>query len=325
MPELIDGCGRRIDHLRLSVTSRCDLRCQYCRPRGEGNGEDAPAQLTDAQRLEFVDFLVQSYGLQQVRLTGGEPLIYPGLVPLIAALHQAHPQLQLAMTTSGTRLTNTAAALRAAGLNRLNISLDTLDDGLYSQMTGGRLGDVLAGIEAAVAAGFGTLKINAVLLRDVNTHEILRLTEWALQRGFELRFLEAMPIGPAAGSNQERFVPCDEALEVLRSAYDVEAMPFAQGDTARRYRLRRGELEGAVGMIAPVSRPFCGSCRRMRLTADGRMFPCLLDRRSVNMHAAWSGGRFDASLADAMIREAVAEKVPRGPLQQPTRMVVLGG
>jgi cyclic pyranopterin phosphate synthase len=289
-------------------------------------GEDgAFAQLTDGQRLEFVSFLVTEYGLSQVRLTGGEPLIYRGIVELIAALHAAHPQLQLALTTSASRLRDLAGPLKAAGLARLNISLDTLDESIYEEMTGGRLGNVLEGIDAALAAGFDPPRINCVPLRGMNLSEIIPLTEWALDRGFELRFLEAMPIGPAADLNRERFVSCDEALEILRMAFRMEVLPFERGGTATRYRVIDAGREGVIGMISPVTKPFCGSCRRMRLTADGRMFPCLLDGRFVSLNQAWRDGRLNAQLADAMIREAIAGKAPKGPLHQPTRMVVLGG
>lgn len=322
--QLVDGCGRMIDHLRLSVTSACDLRCVYCRPNGHPSHRSSNGSLDDEQRLEFVRFVHERYGLAQVRITGGEPLLYRAVVRLVAEIRRTLPDVELAMTTNGRLLYNKGFDLFHAGLDRLNISLDSLQPERYRRITGGDIGDVLNGIESAMFVGFRALRINTVVLRGVNDGEITDLAAWALSRRLEIRFLEAMPIGPAAELNRRAFVSGAEVRAVLAKRFQLEPLPCKPGETARRFRATCRGVEGVIGLIAPVTEPFCGACRRMRLTADGILYPCLLDNRSVDMRPAWSNGSLSVGKADVLIRSAVAAKGAHGSTQA-TQMVRLGG
>lgn len=324
MSGLIDRCGRQIDHLRLSLTSNCNLRCRYCRPSAADRVASSTL-MSDRQRLELVKWMYESFGLQQVRLTGGEPLLHPAVESLIADLRDAAPGLSVAMTTNACLLSRRAEALRTAGLGRLNISLDTLDPSQYRRLTGGDLGDVLAGIDAARAAGFAPPRVNTVALRGVNDFEWPALASWALARGMEIRFLEAMPIGPAGDFNRARFVSAHEVLRSLRQVFSLEALPRESGETAVRYRAQNCTTSGVIGIIAPISEAFCGQCRRIRVTAEGRLYPCLLDSRSTDLLPIWREGRFDASTAESLVRSAVADKPHVGPVRQTRPMVTLGG
>ncbi len=319
---LIDGHGRRIQHLRLSVTSACDLHCVYCRPKSGGTGGRT---LTDRRRIEFVQFLYEHYGLTQLRITGGEPLLCPNVEELIRSLRMLAPMLSLAMTTNGQRLAARASSLRQAGLDRLNISIDSLDPDRYRALTGGELAPVIAGLDAALLAGFPPPKLNAVVLRGQNEHEMGDLATWAFARGCEMRFLEAMPIGPAAEMNRQLFVSADEIETHLRGEFSLTPLRMEHGATALRFVAAGPRGRGTVGLIAPMTKPFCGSCGRVRLTADGKLYPCLLDERHADMKAAWAGDEFDAELADRLIRTVVHEKRAQGPTRQSTAMVSLGG
>ncbi len=324
MTPLIDGCGRHIDHLRLSVTSACNLRCAYCRPAITPRVA-AASVLSDRQRLELVTWLHDRFGLRQLRLTGGEPLLHESVATLIAAIRNAAPDLSVAMTTNGCLLSRSAARLRTAGLDRLNISLDTLANRSYRDLTGGDLADVLSGIDAAHAAGFPPPRINTVVLRGVNDDQLTPLARWALARAMEIRFLEAMPIGPAAEFNRARFVPAAEIRRSLQQTFALNPLPRAVGETAVRYHARNCTIAGTIGIIAPISESFCGQCRRIRVTADGRLYPCLLDSRSVDLSSAWPGGRWDIDMAERLLSAAVRTKQPIGSFGQGAAMVTLGG
>lgn len=320
---LIDGCGRRIGSLRVSVTDACDLRCIYCKPAG-GSGEAPAAPLSDRQRVDFVRLLHDRFGIAHVRITGGEPLLYAPVVSLVASLRACAPDVTLAMTTSGRRLTELAGPLRDAGLDRLNISLDSLDPDRYRRITGGRLDDVLEGFDAAGAAGFAPAKINTVVMRGVNDRELVGLAEWGLSRGHVVRFLEAMPIGPAARANGRAFIPSVEVRARIESRFRLTPKEGPSGSTSRDYQADDGTVSGVIGFISPVSEPFCGDCSRIRLTAEGRLYPCLLDDRCIDLRSAWHAGELLPEEATLMLRRAIGRKQPRGAAQG-TPMVRLGG
>lgn len=320
---LIDGQGRTIDHLRLSVTSACNLRCLYCRP--SPHGASCGNDLTDDQRLQIVEYLYVRHGLRQLRLTGGEPLLHSTIVSLIMRIRQSAPALALAMTTNGFRLASMARALRDAGLDRLNISLDVIDPVRYRSLTGGCLDDVVRGIDAAVIAGFPPPKLNAVVLAGINESELVDLAHWAFRRSLEVRFLEAMPIGPAARFNRAHFVPASRIRRRLESRFVLSPMPRNSGETAARYWAESPDQSGILGIIAPISESFCAQCRRMRLTADGKLFPCLLDARSVHLSDCWQDGRLIAKRVDDCIEAAVRGKKANGLLRQDSPMIALGG
>ncbi len=320
---LIDGHGRTLDHLRLSVTSHCNLRCLYCRP-GPGAGARR-ADLTDAQRLELVADLYAHRGLRQLRLTGGEPLLHDTIVSLVADLRLAAPMLSLAMTTNGFGLARLAHSLRSAGLDRLNVSLDTIDPERYRALTGGRVENVIRGLDAAIDAGFAPPKLNTVVLAGHNDDQLIELVEWAVDRSLEIRFLEAMPIGPAAEFNRNHFVPAHTIKRRLESHFQLRPLRRTPGETAARYTVENAVRTGVVGIIAPVSESFCGQCRRMRLTADGKLFPCLLDSRYVDLSVCWQQGVYAPDLAERMIQRAIADKRATGSTRQETAMIALGG
>lgn len=320
---LKDQCGRRIDYLRLSVTPACDLRCRYCRPAGGRRPRSRP--LRDDQRLALIGLLIGRYGLRQIRLTGGEPLVYRGLVPFVARIRECWPQVGLAITTNGQRLAAQARALRAAGLDRINVSLDTLDSRRYAWLSDGRLDNVLAGLDAARQAGFDPPRINTVVLRGFNDDEVVTLAGWAIREGLEIRFLEAMPIGSAAAWNRRRFVPASEILQRLGQAFDLTPLACQPGETARRYRASGPQGQGTIGIIAPITQPFCTHCRRIRITADGLLYPCLFDDRFADLRPTFAGRTFDEEEACARIESAVQGKLPVGPRRQGADMVVLGG
>lgn len=320
---LIDGQGRTIDHLRLSVTSACNLRCLYCRP--SPHGASCRNDLTDDQRLQIVEYLYVRHGLRQLRLTGGEPLLHATIVSLVARIRESAPSLSLAMTTNGFRLASLARALRNAGLDRLNISLDVIDPVRYRSLTGGCLDDVVRGIDAAVDAGFPPPKLNAVVLSGINEDAIVEIAQWAFRRSLEIRFLEAMPIGPAGPFNRMHFVPASRIRHGLESRFVLSPMQRNPGETAARYRAQSPYQSGVVGIIAPLSESFCGQCRRMRLTADGKLFPCLLDDRSVHLGDCWQDRRLIVKRVDERIQAAIGGKKPRGLSQQGLPMIALGG
>lgn len=325
MTPLRDGHGRTVDHLRLSVTSACNLRCQYCRPRGQDSERGRADEWTDDQRVDLVRWLHESHGLAQVRITGGEPLLHTGLPSLVRRIRAVAPNVEIAITTNGLLLADRVAALRGAGLDRLNISLDSLDSDAYRRITGGDLNQVLAGIDAARSIGFSRIKINTVVLSGVNDHEVASLARWSLARGYEIRFLEAMEIGPAAAFNQAHFVSMRDVRRVLADEFRLSPLPRSPGETATRYSARAKGVGGVVGFIAPITERFCGQCRRIRVTADGRLFPCLLDSRSTDLRPAWVGDWFDAAAAEAILLDSLQAKPESGRLRQQTAMVQLGG
>lgn len=251
-------------------------------------------------------------------------MLYPNVVRFVAELKRGVPGVELAMTTNGRLLYDKGFELFHAGLDRLNISLDSIRPKRYREITGAGIEGVLNGIESAKVVGFRHIKINTVVLRGVNDDEIIDLAIWALSGHLEIRFLEAMAIGPEADFNRGAFVSGAEILALLADRFQLEPLPRKPGETAKRFRATCREAGGVIGLIAPVSEPFCGACRRMRLTAEGMLFPCLLDGHCVDMRPAFNGDGFSPEKADMMIRSAVALKRPQGSAQS-THMVRLGG
>ncbi|MGB0717563.1 MAG: GTP 3',8-cyclase MoaA [Phycisphaerae bacterium] len=326
--ELADGHGRRIRHMRLSVISTCDLRCSYCRPADLPQTSNTQAsrttELSDQQRLMLVAALVAQYGLEQVRITGGEPLLYRNVVSLVEGIRGIAPHLDLAMTTHGKLLDRKAAALRQAGLSRINISIDSLRADVYNQLTGGNLEDTLRGIDAASDAGFFPVKLNTVVLKGINDNELANIVTWAIERDHEVRFLEAMPIGPAAAFNQDHFVPVADMRRRLERDFSMEPIAAPVGSTARRFRVQANGKNGTIGFVSPVSEPFCGSCGRIRVTADGTLYPCLLDSRSANLQKCLDGEAWNLMTLDKTLRSAMGQKAAAGTIQS-TSMVTIGG
>lgn len=300
---LTDRFGRTIDYLRVSVTDRCDLRCTYCLPNDFKGFEDPPDWLT-FDEIERVVRAFTRLGTRRVRLTGGEPLTR-GRLPDLAARLAALPGLQdLSLSTNGTRLARHAAALKAAGVARLNVSLDSLDPACVASITGRDcLPGVLAGLEAARAAGFAPIKINMVAM-GVNQHEIESMAEFCIARGFLLRLIEAMPMGDTGrGAGWLDLGPVRERL-VLRFGLVPQARELG-GGPARYYATPDGQA--GIGFITPMSQHFCATCNRVRLSVDGTLYLCLGQEEKVELGPLLRGGADDAALERA-IRAAIELK-----------------
>lgn len=266
---------REITYLRISLTDLCNLRCIYCMPP-EGVKKQEHRQILSLEEMEEIAREAVGMGVQKIRLTGGEPLVRRGMLSLCRELKQIPGLRELDLTTNGLLLPPMAGELKAAGVDRVNISLDTLDPEKYRRITrGGRLEDALAGIRAARDAGLTPLKLNCVLIGGFNDDEISALASLTEREAMEVRFIELMPIGDSAGFAPEAYLPCEAVLERLPQ---LERLPEDSG-VAERYRLPGAA--GAIGLIRPLSRCFCGRCNRIRLTADGRLKPCLHSREEI--------------------------------------------
>lgn len=318
---LTDRFGRQINYLRLSVTDRCDFRCVYCM---DEDMTFLPRQqvLTLEEMLQVASAFV-ALGVKKIRLTGGEPLIRNNVLWLaehIAAL----PGLdELVLTTNGSRLAAMAQPLRDAGVSRLNISLDSLDARRFHELTRyGRLDDVLNGVDAALAAGFRRIKLNSVILRGRNDHEVMDLVRFALDRQMDISFIEEMPLGAITEHDRARvFVSSDELRSLIGQELPLQALRDSTGGPSRYWQVPGGVSR--IGFISPHSHNFCGDCNRVRLTAEGRLLLCLGNEHSVDLRAVLrAGGDVEVNL-DTAIRAAMAIKPERHEfnLEEPPQLV----
>ncbi|RMI09139.1 GTP 3',8-cyclase MoaA [Cellulomonas triticagri] len=331
---LVDGFGRVARDLRVSLTDRCHLRCTYCMPAQGLPWLPTEEVLTDAEVVRLVTVAVQRLGVRSVRFTGGEPLLRRGLEDVVAATAALRcPDGSVpgtSMTTNGLGLEHRATGLAAAGLRRVNVSLDTLDRGRYARLARrDRLPDVLAGLAAAREAGLHPVKVNAVLLRGVNDDEAVPLLRWALDEGYELRFIEQMPLGPTGAWDPGTMVTADEVLADLRTAVTLTPAPGRGTAPAQRWVVD-GDASRTVGVIASVTRPFCGSCDRVRLTADGQVRACLFSGEETDLRALLRDGADDDALAAAWARAVLGKPAGHGiadaGFRQPARpMNAIGG
>ncbi len=309
MPLLFDALQRPLRSLRLSVTDRCNLRCQYCMPEAEYRWLDKGALLTFEELDRIVDLFV-SLGVTKVRLTGGEPLLRRDLDVLVAALARKPGVRDLALTTNGMHLVEQAAALKRAGLHRLTVSLDTLDAQRFERITR-RPGheQVLAGIEAARSAGFRDLKLDTVVARGTNDDEVVPLLRFARTIGAELRFIEYMDVGGATRWSSEQVVARRELLATIAAAFGPAApLPDRDGAPAERFALPDGTT---FGIIASTTAPFCASCDRSRLTADGMWFTCLYATTGLDLRAPLRAGASDDAMR-ALLTPAWQARTDRG-------------
>lgn len=334
---LVDGYGRVATDLRVSLTDRCSLRCSYCMPPEGLPWLPREELLTDDELVRLIGVAID-LGVTEVRLTGGEPLLRPGVPDLVRRLAALRPRPHLSLTTNGILLTKLATDLAAAGLDRVNVSLDTLDADRFRTITfRDRHADVIGGIEAARQAGLLPVKVNAVLLRGVNDDEAVGLLDWALRRGYELRFIEQMPLDPQHGWDRSKMISADETFAALSAVYDLEPEPGRGSAPAQTWYVHGGPGEdnwmtrpGRVGIIASVTRPFCGACDRVRLTADGQVRNCLFAREESDLRTAMRNGASDGDLATKFVA-AVAGKRPGhgiddpGFLQPDRPMSAIGG
>ena len=328
---LADSFGRVATDLRISLTDRCNLRCTYCMPAEGLDWLPRAELLTDDEIIRLARIAVTRLGVTEVRLTGGEPLLRPGLPGLVAQIAALRPRPDVSLTTNGIALARLAQPLHAAGLDRLNVSLDTLSPQVFKQLTRrDRLGDVLAGLAAAAATGLAPVKVNTVLMRGVNDHEAPGLLAYCLARGYQLRFIEQMPLDAQHGWERSQMVTADEILAALSANYTLTPDdPEVRGAAPAETFLVNGG-PATVGVIASVTRPFCGTCDRVRLTADGQIRNCLFARTESDLRTPLRAGASDQEIAEQWT-QAVAVKLPGHGINdpgflQPTRpMSAIGG
>ena len=315
---LTDAYGRVATDLRVSLTDRCNLRCAYCMPPEGLDWLPKPEVLTGDEIIRLITIGVEALGIREVRFTGGEPLLRPDLADIIAATAALEPRPDISLTTNGIGLDRRAAGLKAAGLDRINVSLDTVRPEVFRKLTRrDRLDDVLTGLAAAAAAGLTPVKVNAVLMRDLNDDEAPELLAYCLERGYELRFIEQMPLDAQHGWKRTEMVTSGEVLASLSAAFELSAdIEHLRGAAPAETFLVNGG-PARVGVIAAVTRPFCGACDRVRLTADGQIRNCLFARSESDLRAALRSGATDAEIADRW-RAAVSSKLPGHGINDPT-------
>lgn len=312
-----DSHGRTIDYLRISLTDRCNLRCIYCMP-DEGVEQMSHEDILRIEEIEEAVRVAATMGITRVRLTGGEPLVRKGVVDLIRSIKNTPGIEHIAMTTNGILLPRMADELKEAGLSRVNISLDTLDPAQFSMITRrGKLEDALAGIRAALDVGFDPVKINAVTVRSLN-QDYLAFAKLSIENPLHVRFIEYMPVGESSGSSgcgwgKEDVVPSEELIEIIDERAQAEGLGALipaggarpEGWGPARYYTFEGAL-GTVGFISPLSRHFCSECNRLRLTADGKLRPCLFSDVEFDLRNALRAN--DTEAAKAVFAEALGAK-----------------
>lgn len=323
--KLLDGCGRTVEYLRLSVTDRCDLRCTYCIPPGFKDFV-TPFNWLTFDEIEQVVALLARAGLKKVRLTGGEPLTRPGVSELAWRLRLIPGLGDLSLSTNGTRLAELARSLKQAGIKRLNVSLDTLDAGRFRQITGrDALANVLKGLDAAGEAGFAPIKINMVVMGGVNDDEIDAMVEYCAERHFILRLIETMPLGMAAVS--VRHVNLQPVKQRLQQHYGLIDGAIPGGGPAKYLVSPDGRFN--VGFITPLSQHFCASCNRIRLSADGKLYTCLDGPASLDVGSLLRAGASDielmSALADALLSKPVRHNFNIAGARERRVMAAIGG
>jgi len=327
---LLDRYGRAATDLRVSLTDRCNLRCSYCMPAEGLDWLPTPEVLTDDEVVRLIDIAVTHLGVDEVRFTGGEPLIRRGFADIVARTAELRPRPRMAVTTNGLGLDKVADALAAAGLDRVNVSLDTVRADTFKAITRrDRFHDVVKGLAAAARAGLTPVKINAVLLRGHNEDQAPELLRWCLEHGYDLRFIEQMPLDAQHSWSREQMITADEILASLRSEFDLSDHPDERGSAPAELFLVDGG-PATVGVIASVTRPFCGDCDRVRLTADGQVRNCLFAREESDLRTALRAGASDEELADrwriAMWSKRAGHGIDDESFLQPARsMSAIGG
>jgi len=315
---LPDSFGRIATDLRVSLTDRCNLRCAYCMPPEGLDWLPTTDQLTDDEVVRLVRIGVERLGIREVRFTGGEPLLRRGLPGIVARTAALRPRPEISLTTNAIGLERTAGTLRAAGLDRINVSLDTLRPETFRKLARrDRLPDVLDGLAAAAQAGLRPVKVNAVLMRDLNDDEAVPLLRYCLDRGYELRFIEQMPLDAQHGWKRAEMVTAEEILAALGREFTLTPDDPRQRGSAPAEAFLVDGGPARVGVIASVTRPFCGTCDRVRLTADGQVRNCLFARSESDLRGPLRAGADDAELAEAW-RRAVAVKLPGHGINDPS-------
>ncbi|MBD3913675.1 GTP 3',8-cyclase MoaA [Nocardioides hwasunensis] len=325
---LADRFGRVATDLRVSLTDRCNLRCSYCMPAEGLDWLPTEQTLSDDEVVRLITIGVEQLGIREVRFTGGEPLLRRGLVDIVARTHALG--VETSLTTNALGLERTAQALADAGLDRINASIDTVRPETFAAITRrDRLHDVVAGLEAAKAAGLGPIKLNAVLLRGTNDDQAAELLRWSIEHGYDLRFIEQMPLDAQHDWSRAAMVTADEIFAMLDAEFTLTPHDEPRGSApAELFDVDGGPA--TVGVIASITRPFCGDCDRVRLTADGQVRNCLFAREESDLRAALRTGASDAVIAErwvvAMRGKAAGHGIDDVTFLQPDRpMSAIGG
>ncbi|MCY7402959.1 MAG: GTP 3',8-cyclase MoaA [Nocardioides sp.] len=325
---LADRYGRVATDLRVSLTDRCNLRCNYCMPAEGLDWMPTDQTLNDDEVVRLITIAVERLGVTEVRFTGGEPLLRRGLVDIVGRTHALG--VETSLTTNALGLTRTAQALADAGLDRINASIDSIRPETFAAITRrDRLDDVVAGLEAARAAGLGPLKLNAVLLRGTNDDQAAELLRWAIEHHYDLRFIEQMPLDAQHGWSRTEMITADEIFAALAKEFVLTPHGEARGsDPAELFDVDGGPA--TVGVIASVTRPFCGDCDRVRLTADGQVRNCLFAREESDLRTALRAGASDEEIAQRWVVAMLGKRPGHGiddvSFLQPDRpMSAIGG
>lgn len=332
MTQLVDTYGRGHRDMRVSLTDRCNLRCTYCMPHDFAAWLPSKDLLNTDELIEIIEVAV-SQGIDEIRLTGGEPMLRPDIVEIVSRISSIKNAPKLSMTTNGLVLAKLAKPLVDAGLRRINISLDTLDRDVFKKMTHrDRIDDVFAGIAAAKEAGLLPVKINTVLLRGVNDGEAVSLLKWALAEDLNLRFIEQMPLDAGGIWNREQLITADEIFAQLSEHYELTPVEYRGSAPAEEFLINGGPA--TVGIIGSVSRPFCGACDRIRITSDGQLRSCLFSMTETDLRSILRSDLSQSEKTEALISKfhsTVKAKLPGHGINdpsfiQPTRpMSAIGG
>ena len=305
LPTLLDPFGRKINYLRVSLTDQCNERCLYCRPAAYRGWSPQPDHLSTAELIEVISAATR-LGFEHIRLTGGEPLLRPDLLEIARSLRSLPPLTSLSLSTNGTRLAPIARQLQQAGIDSVNLSLDALQPDLYRKITGGSFDDFFRGFRAALDAGFTQIKINCVLLRGINQQELRPLVHFAAEHHIPIRFIELMPLTLSPSQGQEHFLSIQDAQKILGGSKHLVPMPdYSGGHGPARYFEDKGS--GAIiGFIGALTTPdFCASCNKIRLTADGKLRPCLGRHGEIDLRTALRQG---SQTPEELLHEAIANK-----------------
>jgi cyclic pyranopterin phosphate synthase len=319
MTQLIDTYGRGHRDMRVSLTDRCNLRCTYCMPHDFAAWLPSKDLLSTDELIEIIEVAV-SQGIDEIRLTGGEPMLRPDIVEIVARISSIKDAPKLSMTTNGLVLAKLAKPLVDAGLRRINISLDTLDREVFKKMTHrDRIDDVFAGIAAAKEAGLLPVKINTVLLRGVNDGEAVSLLKWALAEDLNLRFIEQMPLDAGGIWNREQLITADEIFAQLSVHYELTPVEYRGSAPAEEFLINGGPA--TVGIIGSVSRPFCGACDRIRITSDGQLRSCLFSMTETDLRSILRSDMSQSEKTEALIskfQSTVKAKLPGHGINDPS-------
>ncbi|WP_345843282.1 GTP 3',8-cyclase MoaA [Shewanella algae] len=320
MNSLSDGFGRKIEYLRLSITDRCDFRCIYCMSEDPCFLERE--QVLSLEELAFIGRAFTELGVSKIRLTGGEPLVRSDCDRLVAQLAALPGLKDLSMTSNGSRLAKLAPALKAAGLNRLNISLDTLKSELFTTLTrNGKLERVLKGIDAAKAAGFDRIKINTVILKGRNENEIIDLLEYCRQKQLDIAFIEEMPLGVMEERSLPRHMSSSDVREIINQRWPLSLSSKRTGGPARYYSMADSPIH--IGFISPHSHNFCHECNRVRVTAEGRLLLCLGNEHSLDLKQIIRSHPGDIDVLKQAIFEAIQRKPKEHHFDDPNQVQIL--